>query len=1293
MWNKDVVVILFGIMLSLSIIKDIIRLIVDQEKRNNSANQTRNLYIKRETSDIELPNNLNIELTNDKDSSKKLIESNKVKKKEDNVDRKLLDSFLSLAPSDNAENYDIYDSVITNILEEKNETSKSLRNKNIAITGIYSSGKSSIMATYLAKHPEKKSLILSLGKYTSNPKKWVGKKDEEEVEYNLLQQVLYQVEPKQLPFSEINRIDSNYEYVEKNAWRLSILCICVLMFYLASTYLPVLDKKMSNFELLVLLVIIRIVFFLIFIFSYILHIALIKMYSKFRNFKIKITGKVEVEPEFTSMFRKSIGEFIHFFKQNKYDLVIFEDIDRLDEAIELFTKIKELNLILNNAIKDRTIQFIYELSDSIFDTSEQRTKFFDAIIPIVSYTNSKESSIKLQEKFEKVNLRHYLSFSDFEYIGAYVNNSRIINDIYNEFIVYYSCNYQYIQSKENFTNLFYLICYKVLFPKRFDDLLRGEGGLAYYLTDKFHEDVVDFYRKENEKSLSQSLEMRKKIISNKEKEKVDEILHNISRLPNPRNDSFIFYHDDVPLLNVDELKDNYRLITRLNTDHLELCLTDYNGVKIENINEDTIFSPDSKSEFFKDYSTLENDEVIKTLKHAIEQNTILVKYMNIEKKDRIKYLNDNYKINKGTSITTKKDCEMNNEILNSEPLNSFEERMIEKDYIDPYFQTLLTVQKETNKDIVITKLTIQDLLRGINRQYDIKLEKAEYYVEIHKDEFGRDSFCMKDFYRIIFKKKKKEIMELIFNNLTMYKLNNIMLMELDGINILSSAKEYFNKIWEVLEYSDSLTSEQIALYSFYIIKTIIFATPEEMNANINFKNCVENIKSIDNTISDNYELIKDKIKLYDFDFKQTEFTLSCTSFYNYIYDDCELNENLELFYSLLANKGIMISDSKIFTSYKNIEKTYPKIYNYAMNHIKELVLTSKNELSDSEEVLISVINSGWLSDLELFSQVMKKENIKFKDISKISEKYYKTLMDCEKIDANFNNMAVLYEHREEIEECDSYLLNRANNDYNSLIETTYSKDLDSVLEHIIYNSDLNFEPFKEISDYYFTKGNYYTSSIPSISNEKIEYLIDEKHMKTGKIGNLIQIDDNIEINTSIKEKYVENSFHLIKENVYDEMTESILDKIAKLDYDAQERLNYLLKYKDRFGEKVYSIIADNISFEGCEIEEEDLIRIIREKIPTTQVIETSKKKQVIKSIEKNIDKISNDTIKNELSRLDDVFASIFEDRGNAKYLSKDFYSKEMLSKIMQRGIIKSFEPYKTNCFIINKKANARTKQP
>src|SRR5690606_19588628 len=102
-----------------------------------------------------------------------------------------------------------------------------------------------------------------------------------------------------------------------------------------------------------------------------------------------------------SILNHHLDEILYFFSVRPYNVVIIEDLDRFQET-EIFTKLREMNLLLNNSqkTKRKEIVFIYAVRDDMF-TDKERTKFFDFIIPVIPTINSSNSSAKLLQKNER----------------------------------------------------------------------------------------------------------------------------------------------------------------------------------------------------------------------------------------------------------------------------------------------------------------------------------------------------------------------------------------------------------------------------------------------------------------------------------------------------------------------------------------------------------------------------------------------------------------------------------------------------------------------------------------------------------------------------------------------------------------------------------------------------------------------------------------------------------------------------------------------------------------------------
>ena len=147
--------------------------------------------------------------------------------------------------------------------------------------------------------------------------------------------------------------------------------------------------------------------------------------------------ELKLDSEKESLISKSLDEIVYFFEVTKYNVVVFEDLDRLNTHT-IFLKLRELNKILKDyeGIR-RQIKFVYVLNDDVLN-GKDRTKFFDFIIPIVpviNYTNAGNYLVTLVQEGNIESLKHL--DPDFIYdLGMYIDDLRVLKNAVNEFLVY-----------------------------------------------------------------------------------------------------------------------------------------------------------------------------------------------------------------------------------------------------------------------------------------------------------------------------------------------------------------------------------------------------------------------------------------------------------------------------------------------------------------------------------------------------------------------------------------------------------------------------------------------------------------------------------------------------------------------------------------------------------------------------------------------------------------------------------------------------------------------------------------
>lgn len=408
------------------------------------------------------------------------------RKKETNKNIK----FHSLAPTDNAENSDIYLSALDWAIKEPNIN-------NIAATGNYGSGKSSILNTY-QKKSKTKERFLNISLATFDQKDY--QKDDNIIEKSILQQLFYKEKINKTPFSRFKKINN----LNSRLW-LKILGMILLILSIIWIINPdifsniknlIADKFSYNFiffnnwvdsilnfiikSTFTITSIIAIIYILNILYKFLVSISC-RLTIKKHDIELEITSKDEQAKE--SIFNKYIDEIIYFFEVTKYDVVIFEDLDRLKNYSGLFVKLREVNTLLNNSkiIKKDKITFIYAVKDDVFPDDKERTKFFEFIIPIIPIINSNNSKDKLVEIIKDMPYKEELSNSRFlDNITLYIDDMRLLNSIINEFNIYS----QQINVKYDVKKLFSIILYKNLFPEDFSKLQNNDGILYEIFNNK-----------------------------------------------------------------------------------------------------------------------------------------------------------------------------------------------------------------------------------------------------------------------------------------------------------------------------------------------------------------------------------------------------------------------------------------------------------------------------------------------------------------------------------------------------------------------------------------------------------------------------------------------------------------------------------------------------------------------------------------------------------------------------------------------------------------------------------------
>ena len=356
--------------------------------------------------------------------------------------------------------------------------------RNIALTGAYGSGKSSILRTFQHNNPQHKYLNICLASFNNEEGSHNVKSSLlEQLEASILQQIIYHVKPSEIPASRFKKT-INIGFGK------SVVIFVGVVFWIVSLSELCRHRYFTNgFTWNTFLVIETPISLILFLLG-LLMIAP-KILTLLANLKI---SKVDVKKgaiEFSANTEKSIlnqhiDEILYFFERTQYNVVIIEDLDRFHNT-QIFIKVREINTLINNykAIK-RKISFLYAVKDELLQDKSDRVKFFDLIIPVIPFVDPRNAGEQLKKLRSENNLSETdLSNEFLEDISLFINDidMRLLTNIFHEYLIYRAVH------KENTPNLnqmelFAAITYKNLFPKDFANLHKREGKLYEFFSNK-----------------------------------------------------------------------------------------------------------------------------------------------------------------------------------------------------------------------------------------------------------------------------------------------------------------------------------------------------------------------------------------------------------------------------------------------------------------------------------------------------------------------------------------------------------------------------------------------------------------------------------------------------------------------------------------------------------------------------------------------------------------------------------------------------------------------------------------
>ena len=619
--------------------------------------------------------------------------------------------------------------------------------RNIAVTGHYGSGKSSVANTCIEEMgigDEVLRISMSTFALHDESKPQSGAQSSDEIEYKIVQHLLYKCDKSKIPYSRFQLIQHiDKALLEKYIKLVLIAFVCFIIafepaifqidsFYEAYDWFfgifgkkagPVIGKVVNTIADA------GCVAYLIW-FAFKVGVKIADKINRFRNFKFEAKGvSLEASTE-VSVFNRYLEEIIYILEANHYNYILFEDLDRLDNSDKLFLKIRELNMLINESEafknKNRVVKFIYAIRDDVF-TRELRTKCFDyivAVVPVVDHYNVTDYLIK---EYKKKGLFKTVDAAVLEQLLKKVSGLRELKNIVNEYTLFEkSLKVHISEDLDNYEQkLLAVIVYKNLYPQDFSRAYKKEGLFYSVFQNKelFYEGLTKELNEELKTAIQRMNEARSKIVDARKQylEKMNDGLTVIRLI----KDGYDYTLDQVA--NKDNLfewftNDEFDRYTYREDDKETFGESDYD-FKFEDLEKKVTEDLDYYEAIDEDQNkyTRANEDKIKLEKEIkVIENTSL--------QELIKWIG---------SVKTKE--VLNNVYVKEYPAKEKKEQAIDKDMVDTLQTMLYGGYVSEDYYLYISKFYegstsesdyqfTNAILQGAERPYDHKLNNAKSVV-------------------------------------------------------------------------------------------------------------------------------------------------------------------------------------------------------------------------------------------------------------------------------------------------------------------------------------------------------------------------------------------------------------------------------------------------------------------------------------------------------------------------------------------------------------------------------------
>lgn len=801
---------------------------------------------------------------------------------------------------------------------------------------------------------------------------------------------------------------SNVEGIASNNESLDLILYCVLIISISILFFQVFQTVLKQFKL-----------------------------SKLNFANVSI----EEDKNNFSIFNKYIDEILYYFETNKFDVVVIEDVDRF-KSIRVFEHLKELNLLLNNSKQiNRKITFVYAVKEDIFSNSKEeieeheseiRTKFFELIIPIIPVIdtfNSREYLVPMMKEKSMKNLDG--NFENFlKDISLYISDLRLLTNIVNEFFTYLDIHGSLSRSM-NKEALFSIIALKNLVPSAFTELQKSHGFIYEIIVQgKFDGELI--------RGVNEEL-----TIIEAEFKKIEEQI-NVDKLSEIKKFLFDqgFSKNDMIIIN-----EQYRNLT-----NLDMTMIDY---ILDNDEEDISFNSP-----YRGTDTIPKNSFI----HILKEKDSVLQERREKKQEEYDLKRD--ELNNFTRASLKQKIKKYPELVKLIYAEMTKAKYDNKDkdfilyilsngYLAEDYSSYLSIFYEKSMTIDDKNLLVK-LKSNQSVEFNEKLDNSEGFVrELLPQDFEKQGILNINVLKYLFSnnfKDKHKIREAVLEKVfiqeeDIYLENLKIILAEDKLNIANLVfellRKYSNDFIEKCNASEKNRLIDLIFYACLGDITLYYGKDNRKNLLLKvlskYKPVYEGNEEFegDEDASDYVFLIRENIlnrpnffiEIEDYVESNTimevlsehnEETFQSAKIY---FNDIELDNLSEEQYDKFIQCELYRYDKNMLSkilNYKNSDElkavSYANILNSKIDNLirntntnleyfVDEVLFSLDELSETEESFLSLLNSQKLNKLDIKTNLIDKSNVTIEKIKQVTDSsLWATLLEKRKCSITWENI-------------------------------------------------------------------------------------------------------------------------------------------------------------------------------------------------------------------------------------------------------------------------------------------------